>query len=90
MDEMIREYAPLNQAGLIHHGGHSIGLRSHELPDVNLDRGGTLAPGNIICLEPGGYFPDAHYGVRLENMYLITEGGYEDLCPGEIDLVKCG
>lgn len=90
MDEMIRQHPPLRDAGLIHHGGHAIGLRSHEMPDVNPARGGTLEVGNVICLEPGGYFTAANYGVRLENMYLVTESGCEDLCPGDVELLRCG
>jgi Xaa-Pro dipeptidase len=90
VDEMLREHAPLAEIGLIHHAGHAIGLRVHEMPDLNLDRGGTVQTGNIICVEPGGYFYAARHGVRLENMYLITESGCEDLSPGEIDLLVCG
>jgi len=90
LDEMIRQHPPLAAEGLIHHGGHAIGLRSHEMPDVNLGRGGVLEPGNVICIEPGGYFSEARYGVRLENMYLITIDGCEDLCPEEVVLHECG
>src|SRR5438132_1331736 len=35
MDQMIREHPALADSGLIHHGGHAIGLRIHEEPDVN-------------------------------------------------------
>ena len=49
------------------------------MPDINRDRGGTLEPGMVICIEPGGYFEAARYGVRLENMYLITDTGAENL-----------
>jgi Xaa-Pro aminopeptidase len=89
MDELIRQHPPLADQGLIHHGGHAIGLRAHEMPDINLDRGGVLEPGNVICLEPGGYVDEARLGVRLENMYLITESGCEDLCPGQVELYVC-
>jgi Xaa-Pro aminopeptidase len=89
LDEMIRQHPRLGAQGLIHHGGHAIGLRSHEMPDINPDRGGKLEPGQVICIEPGGYYPEARFGVRLENMYLITEKGCEDLCPGEVELHEC-
>ncbi|MEX2172116.1 MAG: Xaa-Pro peptidase family protein [Pirellulales bacterium] len=89
LDRMIREHPTLASKGLIHHGGHAIGLRAHELPDINLERGGQLEPGNIICIEPGGYFPEARFGVRLENMYLITEQGAEELCPVVPKLPTC-
>jgi Xaa-Pro dipeptidase len=90
LDEMIRQHPPLAENGLIHHGGHAIGLRSHEMPDINLARGGKLEAGNIICIEPGGYLDEARFGVRLENMYLVTEDGCEDLCPGAVTLERCG
>ena len=90
LDEMIREHPPLADKGLVHHGGHASGLRAHEMPDINLERGGKLEPGNVICVEPGGYFDEARQGVRLENMYLITADGCEDLCAGEVELHRCG
>ncbi|MCC6492788.1 MAG: aminopeptidase P family protein [Pirellulales bacterium] len=89
IDGMLREHPQLEQQGLVHHGGHAIGLRSHEMPDVNEGRGGVLEPGQIICIEPGGYFAAARYGVRLENMYLITPDGCEDLCPAVGELYEC-
>ncbi len=89
LDEMLREHPPLAEQGLIHHGGHSIGLRAHEMPDINRDRGGDLAPGNVVCIEPGGYFAEARYGVRLEHMYLITPTGCENLCDDELVLHVC-
>jgi Xaa-Pro aminopeptidase len=90
LDEMIRCHPALAAEGLVHHGGHAIGLRAHEMPDINPNRGGTFQPGNIVCVEPGGYFDAARFGVRLENMYLITEEGCEDLCADEIELLVCG
>lgn len=90
LDAMVREHPELSDQGLIHHGGHAIGLRPHEMPDVNPQRGGKLEPGQVICIEPGGYFAAARAGVRLENMYLITATGCEDLCPGEVVLHVCG
>jgi Xaa-Pro aminopeptidase/Xaa-Pro dipeptidase len=39
IDEMVRQHPPLADVGLIHHGGHAIGVRIHELPDINFERG---------------------------------------------------
>ncbi|MEO6061222.1 MAG: Xaa-Pro peptidase family protein [Thermoflexales bacterium] len=78
-DRLIREHPALAKAGLIHHAGHNIGLRAHELPDLNRDRGGMLEVGNVLTFEPGGYPVEARHGVRLENIYLITETGPENL-----------
>ena len=78
-DRLIREHPALAKDGLIHHAGHNIGLRAHELPDLNRDRGGVLEVGNVVTFEPGGYPVEARHGVRLENIYLITETGPENL-----------
>ncbi len=81
LDKLIRQHPALAETGLVHHGGHNIGLRVHEMPDINRDRGGMLEIGNVICVEPGGYIDAARYGVRIENMYLITADGAERLSP---------
>ena len=79
VDAMIREHPTLADTGLTHHAGHNLGLRAHEMPDLNPDRGGTLAVGNVVTLEPGAYLDELRNGFRLENMYLITETGVENL-----------
>jgi Xaa-Pro aminopeptidase len=79
MDAYIREHPALAEVGLGHHGGHTIGLRAHQMPDVNATRGGVFEVGNVVSIEPGSYIPEARAGVRLENMYLITESGPENL-----------
>jgi Xaa-Pro aminopeptidase len=67
---------PLWEAGLdFDHGtGHGIGsyLSVHEGPQ-RLSRLGTaeLAPGMILSNEPG-YYREGHYGIRLENLVLVT------------------
>lgn len=81
LDRLIRQHPALAEVGLVHHGGHNIGLRIHEMPDINSDRGGILESGNVVCVEPGGYLDAARYGVRIENMYLITNDGAERLSP---------
>ncbi len=75
MDKRIREFPMLSRKGLIHHAGHAIGLHPHELPDLGRERGGLLEVGNVVTMEPGGYLPEARGGVRLENIFLITDKG---------------
>lgn len=79
VDGMVREHPALAETGLIHHAGHNIGLRAHEMPDLNPNRGGMLEVGNVVTVEPGAYLDAVRGGVRLENMYLITENGAENL-----------
>jgi Xaa-Pro aminopeptidase len=40
---------------------------------------GTLEPGQIFTIEPAMKIPDEHIGIRLEDVILITETGYENL-----------
>ncbi|MBP9841237.1 MAG: aminopeptidase P family protein [Simkaniaceae bacterium] len=57
----------------VHSIGHGIGLDVHELP-----RKGALCENMVITIEPGLYYPGIG-GVRLEDMYLITEEGCKKL-----------
>lgn len=59
-----------------HHTGHGVGVSGHEAPRIVSYSDETLAPGMLIMLEPGIYFP-GETGVRLEDAFLITEDGAE-------------
>ena len=63
---------PLNQpgtrTGYVHSLGHGIGLDIHELPGLSHRAGNdtVLQPGHVFSVEPGLYYPDRGYGVRIE------------------------
>jgi Xaa-Pro aminopeptidase len=79
LDERIREHPHLAKEGLIHHGGHGLGLRVHEFPDLNRDRGGVFEVGNVFTCEPGAYSAELRGGVRLENNFYISPEGVKNL-----------
>ena len=68
--------------------GHDVGMEVH---DVSGGARPTLEPGRIFTIEPAMQIVDEHLGLRLEDMLLITETGYENLSafvPVEIDAIE--
>ena len=72
-----------------HSFGHGIGLDIHELPLAAPSGMEILKSGNIISAEPGIYLP-GKFGVRIEDMLLITENGSENLTKAPKQLTVCG
>ena len=74
------------QDGFYHGLGHGVGLEVHESPALGVI-GEELVPGDVVTIEPGLYRQGLG-GVRVEDLLLVTDDGYELLtdCPYELDL----
>jgi Xaa-Pro aminopeptidase len=55
--------------------GHTVGMEVHDVRNPTA----TLEPGQIFTIEPAMQIAEEHVGIRLEDMVLITETGYENL-----------
>lgn len=70
-----------------HHLGHGIGLFPHETPHLNPNWNDTFEVGDVFTAEPGLYDEKLlRAGMRLENDYLVTETGLENLSPFPMEL----
>jgi len=58
----------------IHRTGHGIGLTAHEPPYMIEGEIQPLEPGMCFSIEPGIYLP-GRFGVRIEDIVTVTEGG---------------
>jgi len=69
-----------------HSTGHGVGLEIHEPPRIATGQEEILHPGMVITIEPGVYIP-GKFGVRIEDMVVVTERGCQVLTPTSKTLI---
>ena len=69
-----------------HSLGHSLGMDVHEMPGASPKYDKVLPAGTIMTIEPGIYLA-GRFGVRIENMILITEEGSVNLTDSPRELI---
>ena len=69
------------------HGyGHSLGLEIHEAPNCNPANAKPLPEGAVCSAEPGVYLP-GKFGVRIEDVVVVTADGCRDLTASPKNLI---
>lgn len=68
---------PGGHDGYVHSLGHGVGLDIHEMPRLSIAAGNTtlLTPGHVVSIEPGLYYPDLGFGVRVEDTIALRRDG---------------
>ena len=69
-----------------HSTGHGVGVEIHEFPNLSPASDSVLQVGNVVTVEPGIYIPEK-FGVRIEDMVLITENGCRNLTNAPKELI---
>ena len=66
---------------------HGVGARAHEPPYAHQATGGEIRDSMVLAIEPGCYI-EGGGGLRVEDNFLITEGGAEKLSPFPDGIVR--
>jgi Xaa-Pro aminopeptidase len=70
--------SPGTTEGYVHSLGHGLGLNVHEAPGISHQspEKTVFKAGNVVTIEPGLYYPDKGYGIRVEDTVYIDESGH--------------
>ena len=69
-----------------HSFGHSLGIDIHEAPNASPSETRNLPVGAAVSAEPGIYIP-GRFGVRIEDVMILKEGGCEVITRSPKDLI---
>lgn len=88
VDKVARDIIEVPYPGTFGHGlGHGVGFEIHEWPRFSKLDHTPCEAGMVITDEPGIYLP-AKFGVRIEDMLLVTETGCRSLTKSPKELLE--
>ncbi len=86
IDQKVKDVLAIKGHILGHSTGHGVGLEIHEAPFINVSNDGFLEENMVITIEPGIYIEDK-FGIRIEDLVLVTKDGYEILSKIDKELI---
>lgn len=86
IDQKVKDYLALKGYSLGHSTGHGVGLEIHEAPFINVNNDDVLEESMVITIEPGIYISN-RFGIRIEDLVLVTKDGYEILSNIDKELI---
>jgi Xaa-Pro aminopeptidase len=68
---------PGTSEGYVHSLGHGLGMDVHEAPSISHNnKKPVFEPGHVVTIEPGLYYPEQGWGVRIEDTVYVAEDGH--------------
>ncbi len=86
IDAMVRNDLSAKKIDILHSTGHGVGMDIHEGPFININSQDKLEANMVITIEPGIYFPNK-YGIRIEDLVVVNNNGYELLSKTNKDII---
>jgi hypothetical protein len=69
------------------HGTFPPMLQPHEFPHLNPKWNDVFVEGDVFTVEPGLYSKEINGGIWIENQYLFTQNGVENLVDFPMELI---
>ena len=86
IDSKVRDSFDNNGISVLHSTGHGVGLEIHEKPFLSIYSKDILKKNMVVTVEPGMYLSDK-YGIRIEDLIIVKDDGYELLSKIDKDLI---
>ncbi|MEF2794215.1 MAG: aminopeptidase P family protein [Hydrogeniiclostridium sp.] len=87
IDKVARDILEAEYKGAFEHSlGHGVGVEIHEWPRFATGSKELTRPGMVVSVEPGIYL-EGKFGLRIEDLVVITEDGCEDITKSRKDLI---